>query len=437
MTADEKRHEDLKKQDRERKSKARAALRQKAQCDSNLLDEIRAKKRQEMQVYRAKKKQQAAKVSPAVDPIGNSLNSRRSEAAKKSKKRQRDREKRRARREEIRHREEREAMKRKNAVLRTQKWRLKVKLEKTKEQPVTLDDQATTRTERRKIRQIKDILPRTPTKRAKIVRRLSQSPSCSKILQATKKSSHGYNKRIAFCDQLEQSISETVEELRCPSGGVSGQGKERAMSGITQIVSRIKGKYGLQKKLRLRGKVKKLHQEAWWKEKPRQHRKDRLSEFIRNQVRNFFRSPEISREYPNKKKVLRIKNDDGTEIVIPKRSMTSTTKEAYEVFKQLHPNIKLGLTLFKKLKPKEIVHVSETSLRSCLCQDCANTSLKLQAIKKFAQTTENYKNHDVRKEKVISTSLREIMREISQIWIATKGNVTVAALTKGRTISSQ
>ncbi len=155
------------------------------------------------------------------------------------------------------------------------------------------------------------------------------------------------------------------------------------MCGITRLVSRIKGKYGLKKKLRLQGKIKRLHREAWWKEKPRQHRKDRLSEVKRDQVRNFFRSPEVSREFPDKKKVLRIKNDDGTETVIPKRSMTSTTKVAYDTFKQLHPDIKIGLTLFKKLKPEEIVHVSETSPRSYLCQDCANASLKLQAIKKF------------------------------------------------------
>lgn len=359
-----------------------------------------------MLAYRAKKKQQAAKVSIAGDPIGNSLTSARSEAAKKSKKRQQEQEKRRAMRDKIKQQKEREAMKRKNAVLWTQKWRLRVKLSKTnKEQPLSLEDRGTTRTERWKIRQIKDILPKTPTKRAKIVHRLTQSPSCSKMLQAKHKSRSGYNRRIAFCDQLEQSISETVEELRCSSGGVSGHGKERAMSGITRIVSRIKGKYGLQKKLHLRGKVKQLRQEAWWQEKPRQHRKDRPSETSRHQVRIFFRSPEISREFPDKKKVLKIKTNEGMETVILKRSMTSTMKEAYEVFKQLHPNIKLGLTLFKKLKPKEIVHVSETSLRSCLCQDCANTSSKLQAIKKFAQTTDNYKNLDVRKEKVISTSL--------------------------------
>ena len=106
MRADEKRHDDFKKHDHERKSKARAALRQKARRDGSLLDEIRAKKRQEMQMYRAKKKQRAAKDFPAVDPIEKSLNSPRSEAAKKSKKRQHAREKRQAMREKIKHQEE-------------------------------------------------------------------------------------------------------------------------------------------------------------------------------------------------------------------------------------------------------------------------------------------------------------------------------------------
>ncbi|KAJ8290781.1 hypothetical protein GJAV_G00017480 [Gymnothorax javanicus] len=153
------------------------------------------------------------------------------------------------------------------------------------------------------------------------------------------------------------------------------------------------------------GKPRSQTEDHGWKGRLRRPRKDCLSESDRDLVRNFFCSSEISREFPDKKKVLRTKNEDGTEVIIPKRSMTSTTKEAHEVLKQLHPEIQLGLTLFKKLKPKEIVHVSETSLRSCPCQDCANASLKLQAIKKFALTTTSLKNLDVRKDKLISTSL--------------------------------
>ncbi len=108
----------------------------------------------------------------------------------------------------------------------------------------TLPNTGSTRTERRKLKKIKHNLPKTPLKRAKIVEKLAQSPTCSNILQIRGILNILVARRISLSKELETLITETVTELKSTSGGVSGQGKEAALAGgIKQIVNRIKGRY--------------------------------------------------------------------------------------------------------------------------------------------------------------------------------------------------
>ena len=56
-------------------------------------------------------------------------------------------------------------------------------------------------------------------------------------------------------------------------------------------------------------KFKKEANKDWWKQNPRKARKDRVSEETKLRVRNFYLSPEVIREVPNKKDVVLVKEN--------------------------------------------------------------------------------------------------------------------------------
>ena len=66
--------------------------------------------------------------------------------------------------------------------------------------------------------------------------------------------------------------------------------------------------------------------------------------------------------------------------------MVMTLEDAFKMFKE-NPDTKIGCSSFKKLKPKNVRKVSETSRRTCLCTKCCNVALKVQALKKFIATS--------------------------------------------------
>ena len=63
----------------------------------------------------------------------------------------------------------------------------------------------------------------------------------------------------------------------------------------------------------------------------------------------------------------------------------------YDRFKDRHPNEKIGLTSFIRLKPPYVRRVSDTSKRSCLCTICCNIALKAEAVKKLINSNEELK----------------------------------------------
>ena len=69
--------------------------------------------------------------------------------------------------------------------------------------------------------------------------------------------------------------------------------------------------------------------------------------------------------------------------------MTMTLDDAFKHFKVENPNIKIGFTMFRKLKPENVRKISETSRRSCLCQVCCNVALKLDALRNHIKTASN------------------------------------------------
>ena len=78
-----------------------------------------------------------------------------------------------------------------------------------------------------------------------------------------------------------------------------------------------------------------------------------------------------------------------------------TLEEAHTMYKNKHPQHKIGLTAFRKLKPENVRKLSETSRRSCLCQTCCNVALKIEALKKHVKAVTTDENRKLLEKVVI------------------------------------
>ena len=93
--------------------------------------------------------------------------------------------------------------------------------------------------------------------------------------------------------------------------------------------------------------------------------------------------------------------------------MTMTLEDAFKNFKSVYPNVKIGFTMFKKLKPENVRKISETNRKSCLCQICCNFALKVDALKKHIKTIETPENKEqlskiqIEKETIYSATVCE------------------------------
>ena len=81
----------------------------------------------------------------------------------------------------------------------------------------------------------------------------------------------------------------------------------------------------------------------------------RLPKNILEEVKNFYLSDSISKEMPGKKDVISVKAADGVKVHRQKRILLTTLKEVYAQFKLLHPEMKIGLSSFINLRPKECI----------------------------------------------------------------------------------
>ena len=166
----------------------------------------------------------------------------------------------------------------------------------------------------------------------------------------------------------------------------------------------LRQKQALRKSLKCNLSIKKKKTKSWWKPAVRKDRKDRTTLEVREEIRNFFWLPEVSRDVPNKKDVIRIKNAEGQKIAFQKKVMILSLSEAFQLYMTQHPDRKLSFSTFYKQKPKNVRRISETFRRSCLCTICCNMSLKCEALKKFvSQSDATY--HTLPSEKKVLASI--------------------------------
>ena len=193
------------------------------------------------------------------------------------------------------------------------------------------------------------------------------------------------------------------------SGGASSA--RRAASKILMDVINKSGQYGsrflLRKELGVRKrKSANVENPEGWEPSARKERKDSIPEEVKERVKEFYLSPNITREVPDKREAIKVKDKDKV-LIVQGHYMSKAIQDAYEEYNRAYPNDKLGLTSFNKLRPKQVKKVAETNRRTCLCQKCCNAAIKAEALKKF---TSNECSSDLAKS--VITTKRDVIKAI-------------------------
>lgn len=110
----------------------------------------------------------------------------------------------------------------------------------------------------------------------------------------------------------------------------------------------------------------------------RKRRRDALSEVVKAKVRRFCLREDISRVLPHK----RYATKHG-----PGHVLQHTLRQAYTLFRKEYPEVKLGYTLFTRLRPKNVRLISSRFLDTCQCVCCLNVRLKLLAVNRLISKT--------------------------------------------------
>ncbi|KAH9383384.1 hypothetical protein HPB48_024605 [Haemaphysalis longicornis] len=84
-----------------------------------------------------------------------------------------------------------------------------------------------------------------------------------------------------------------------------------------------------------------------------------------------------SRQSPNRKDVVSVVVN-GTREYVTKRFMTRSIRETYNVYKEAHPGVMMGLSKFYSLRPKWVLHSPQHEV--CVCVYCANADLSALAL---------------------------------------------------------
>ena len=88
------------------------------------------------------------------------------------------------------------------------------------------------------------------------------------------------------------------------------------------------------------------------------------SQEIKDIVKKFYLSYNISVEFPGFKDYVNVKHPDGTCEKMQKHILGMTLKEAHSQFKQMYPDLGVSLDVFSKLRPPNVLcHVVTSCLR--------------------------------------------------------------------------
>lgn len=112
--------------------------------------------------------------------------------------------------------------------------------------------------------------------------------------------------------------------------------------------------------------------------KEKKHRGNKISDETKKLVADFYSSDEISYQTPGKADCMVVR-ENGQKVTKQKKYLLCTVMEAYQAFKQLHPNTEIGKSKFAELRPSHILCIGETPHNVCVCAVHENVTLLLKA----------------------------------------------------------
>ncbi|KAK7089483.1 hypothetical protein V1264_024849 [Littorina saxatilis] len=113
----------------------------------------------------------------------------------------------------------------------------------------------------------------------------------------------------------------------------------------------------------------------------RKKRKDCIAQEAVDKVEQFYRRTDVSRSLPDARSARKKKSGEA---LLAMRVMERSSESAFVAFKEDFPDVKLSITKFKKLRPKDVYPSTRIKKRDCLCEYCENTDLKLDALRRFS-----------------------------------------------------
>ena len=112
-------------------------------------------------------------------------------------------------------------------------------------------------------------------------------------------------------------------------------------------------------------KVASSHTDAVWETR------EGISHETEQEVKDFYVRPDISVCLPDQNKVTK----HGV-----RYHLQLTLEKAFHTFASDHPQNKIGLSSFKKRRPKNVKPIDSTPYKDCICEYCANLALQLKSL---------------------------------------------------------
>ena len=149
---------------------------------------------------------------------------------------------------------------------------------------------------------------------------------------------------------------------------------------------------------RMASQALKLRKNNGYKSRPKKKRGRPLPKDTLQQIKEFYRTDEISRMMPGRKDFVSIKTDVSREKV-QKRLLLHPIKDIHSLFLKKFPEIKISCSAFSKLRPKECISVNNNKSfhNVCICKIHQNMRLKFFALKSAflkKNVSYNYSYHD-------------------------------------------
>ena len=228
----------------------------------------------------------------------------------------------------------------------------------------SFEDYQTPAAKRKAISRVKFVSPRNPKRYASIVKGMISTASPRKkkaLLELGIQSPKKANEMEETFHAVQSSLSELMNQ-RKRSTQTQRRGFVRSLAKHYSDLRVAKMALGVRKDFLV--KCCNLPQEV-------ARRSDALSDTTIQKVKDFYIRPEISITLPDTKKV---KGGQSRHV------LQKTLANSYDDFKVEHPDIKIGKSKFAALKPGNVKPQTKHALNQCICEYCANTELKLQAI---------------------------------------------------------